>query len=190
MTGTRGRVGAMIVAVGVFGVIGAAKGQDAAMQTFMHRVDGYMELRHTVAARVPPVVISPDWTTITSAAEILAQGIATARSDAKAGDIFTPDAARLLQAQIAGALRQHGYAPAQIALDIESEAPDASATLTVNGRFDWTYGAMMPPCVLEALPPLPAGLQFRFVGHDLVLVDIDAGLIVDVLRVALDVNSL
>jgi len=189
MTGIHGRVGAMVIFLGMSGWVGTAIAQDTAMQSFMHRVNGYMEIRHQVVAQLPPVVIASDWTTITASSEALAQRIAAVRSGAKAGDIFTPDGAVVFQALIADALRQHGYAPAQIARDIDSEARDAPATLKVNGRFYWTYGAMMPACVLEALPPLPAGLQFRFVGHDLVLVDIDAGLIVDVLRSALEAYS-
>jgi hypothetical protein len=40
-------------------------------------------------------------------------------------------------------------------------------------------------CLLDVLPALPEGLQFRFVARDLVLVDIDADLVVDVLPDAL-----
>jgi hypothetical protein len=43
----------------------------------------------------------------------------------------------------------------------------------------------MPAAVIAALPELPPELQYRFVGADLVLVDIGAGLVVDVLRGAL-----
>ena len=43
----------------------------------------------------------------------------------------------------------------------------------------------MPWCVLRELPLIPDELQFRFVEHDLVLIDIDASLVVDVLPNAL-----
>ena len=42
----------------------------------------------------------------------------------------------------------------------------------------------MPPSVLLTLPPLPACLHYRFVGRELVLVDSEAGLIVDLLPAA------
>ena len=47
---------------------------------------------------------------------------------------------------------------------------------------------MMPADVIVALPALPDVLQYRFVGRDLVLVDIEADLIVDVLPRALVVE--
>jgi hypothetical protein len=39
--------------------------------------------------------------------------------------------------------------------------------------------------MIEALPPLPDELQYRIVGRDLVLVDVHANLVVDILREAL-----
>jgi hypothetical protein len=43
----------------------------------------------------------------------------------------------------------------------------------------------MHPAVLQALPPLPPELQYRMVGCDLVLIDVHADLIVDILPYAL-----
>jgi hypothetical protein len=43
----------------------------------------------------------------------------------------------------------------------------------------------MFPCVLQALPPLPPELHYRIVGSTLVLIDVHADLIVDVLPYAL-----
>ena len=57
----------------------------------------------------------------------------------------------------------------------------------VNGRFSWRTAAATPPYVLAVLPTLPGELQYRFVGPDLVLVDIAANFIIDVLPDALDV---
>ena len=55
----------------------------------------------------------------------------------------------------------------------------------MNGRFDWTRAAAMPAFIIAALPPLPDELQYRFVDDDMVLLDSDAGLIIDVLPHAL-----
>jgi len=43
----------------------------------------------------------------------------------------------------------------------------------------------MWPCIIEALPPLPDELQYRTLGRDLVLVDVHANLVLDILREAL-----
>ena len=65
------------------------------------------------------------------------------------------------------------------------EAPPDAAWPAVNGRFPWMRGAAMWPCIIDALPPLPDELQYRIVGRDLVLVDVHANLVVDILREAL-----
>ena len=60
----------------------------------------------------------------------------------------------------------------------------------VNGR--WPIGAPLPtmmPDLLAELPRLPAGLEYRFVGGDLVLLDIDACLIVDVIPDVIPLTS-
>jgi hypothetical protein len=47
----------------------------------------------------------------------------------------------------------------------------------------------MPPTMFMALPELPDELQYRFVGRDLVLIDLHANLVVDVLREALPAET-
>ena len=44
---------------------------------------------------------------------------------------------------------------------------------------------MMPPDILHVLPPLPDELQYRLVDRDLVLIDMHADLVVDILPGAL-----
>jgi hypothetical protein len=39
----------------------------------------------------------------------------------------------------------------------------------------------VPPAVLAVLPPLPEDIEYRFVGHDLILHDVRTNLVVDVL---------
>ena len=40
----------------------------------------------------------------------------------------------------------------------------------------------MPPLILDALPRLPEGLEYRFMGNDLILRDTQANLIADVVN--------
>jgi hypothetical protein len=44
----------------------------------------------------------------------------------------------------------------------------------------------MPTAIIQALPEVPWPLQYRFVYRDLVLLDVDAGLVVDILPDALE----
>src|SRR5262245_445059 len=54
-----------------------------------------------------------------------------------------------------------------------------------NDRLPWLRHALMPWFRVEVLPPLPDEVQYRLVGRDLVLFDVDLGLVIDVLRNAL-----
>ena len=42
-------------------------------------------------------------------------------------------------------------------------------TPRVNQPFPWMAGSAMWPFMIAALPPLPADVEYRFVGRDLVL---------------------
>ena len=187
MTLIRLAVVSAIASFGIAGVPSSASAQDAAIQEFKLRVNAYMEFRSDFVIFVPPKP-SSDPGAIEAASDALAMSLRAARPEARIGDIFTPEVAVAVRQRIQDALWQHRYSPADLMLDITSEAPGAPAHLAVNERFDWAFGAAMPGCLIAALPTLPRELQYRFVGGDLVLVDIDARLIVDILRLALVVN--
>ena len=53
--------------------------------------------------------------------------------------------------------------------------------MKVNGSLPRTGAKPVLPCILEALPRLPEELEYRIIGTDLVLIDVHAGLIVDIL---------
>ncbi len=81
------------------------------------------------------------------------------------------------RALVADALRE-GDIHDMIAIVEEENAVHIPAR--VNG--DYPAGAsipFMPTCLLAALPPLPPDWRNRFVGRDLILWDVHAGLIVD-----------
>ena len=71
---------------------------------------------------------------------------------------------------------------------VEDTAAEARAPV-VNEPFSWALGNLMPAVVIEALPELPSELQYRLVAGALVLVDIHAGLVVDILRHALPADT-
>jgi hypothetical protein len=58
--------------------------------------------------------------------------------------------------------------------EVPSEAP------AVNARYPVEQGlATMPPRLLQLLPRLPADLEYRLMGHDLIIRDGRTNLIVD-----------
>jgi hypothetical protein len=69
--------------------------------------------------------------------------------------------------------------------DMMEDTEPGARPLVVNEAFSWALGNVMPSSLIAALPPLPAELEYRLVGQDLVLIDVTAGLVVDILRHAL-----
>ncbi len=154
------------------------------MQTFQQRVNGYMELRRQAAKEVPPLQMSSDWRAIEAASDALAHALRAARVHARRGDVFTAEAAGVIRQRIADAIHEHGLGADAL---LDDRAGDSAHTapmrVAVNARFDWTRAAATPGYIIAALPPLPDELQYRFVNEELILLDCDAGLIVDVLSV-------
>ena len=181
-------IGAAIVALGVVPFVLFAAGQSPqafALQQFNQQVAAYLALRHDVAQNVPPPTISGNASDIFAVQAIWADAIRKARPRAKAGDIFNAAAGEVFRQRIDSVLTRHRVGEAGLVADLQREFPDTPALLAVNGTFDWRFGAMMPTAIIQALPEVPWPLQYRFVYHDLVLIDVDAGLIVDILPDAL-----
>jgi hypothetical protein len=156
------------------------------LEHFHSAVAGYMTLREAVERTLPPREISPDPETIFLAVDALATAIRAARPSAKEGDIFGVKGAPLLRRRLRETLREPDCEPADIlASQGDDDRRPAPSRPIVHDQFDWGAGSFMAFCILEVLPELPEALQFRFVERDLVLVDIDAALVIDVLPDAL-----
>jgi hypothetical protein len=179
-------IGVSIVALGVTPLL--AVGQSShffALHRFDEQVAAYMAVRHHVEQRLPPPTVTANATNIVEAQSVLAHELRKARPRAQAGDFFSPDISSEFRRRIHRVLDQRGVSENGLAADLQRESPESLCTLSVNGNFDWRFGSMMPTVVLEALPDVPWPLQYRFVCRDLVLLDVDAGLIVDILPDAL-----
>ena len=152
---------------------------------FTSRVYDYVEIHRRAAAGIEqPLCADPE--ALARQAVALAAAIRDARPRAKEGDIFTFAASEVFRARIAGTIRRTGIdVAAAIGLDDEE---GEELELYVLGTLLWRENhALMP--ILRALPELPVELEYRFVGRHLVLVDVGANLVVDVLRDALPVPA-
>jgi hypothetical protein len=146
----------------------------------------YMELHRKVTQSLRPLEYSQDAGKIRAAIDARAEALRAARPKARAGEFFTSDIGPLLRQRIGQALADRGLSNHD-ALDSidEDESWKPLPLIEVNEPFPWGRGSLVLPCVLAALPVLPTGLEYRFVHTTLVLVDVDAGLVVDVLPDAL-----
>jgi hypothetical protein len=150
------------------------------MLQFADRVHDYVETHRRVAAGIEqPLCSDPE--ELVKQADALAAAIREARPRAKEGDIFTLKVAAVFRARIATLVRRSNIDVAALVWQDEGEELEVQVfgTLPLNaGPAPW-----MP--IVGELPELPVELEYRFVGRDLVLVDIGARMVVDVLRDAL-----
>jgi hypothetical protein len=167
--------------------ISAAAGQDVGrdgLQLFAERVAAYAELHQRVDAVFPPWKATDDVDSIFRRRAYLASAIKAERPDARQGDVFEPSAAAALRGIVADALRNVDVEFMLQGLYEECEMP-AGYRAQVNAGYPKWATQEMPFVLLTALPGLPAGIQYRLIDHDLLLWDVDANLIVDVLPDAL-----
>jgi hypothetical protein len=156
------------------------------LEDFQERLQKYMELHKRVQDTIPPVDEASHPELIIPRQKKLAEGIRLARMRAKQGDIFTPSVRTLIvniiRKELAGPTGTEARSkimgegnpgspetPAKVALEINATYPAEAPRSTI------------PPFLLIRLPELPEGLEYRFVGRNLVLLDVKANLIVDIL---------
>ena len=152
---------------------------------FHQAVDAYVEIHRRLELQAPPLRAETGAYEIIASSDALAKAVQAARVTAREGDLFAAEEADAFRALITRALQANAFTVENLAAATREEVPADAPLPVVNGRFPWTRGAAMWPCVLLALPPLPEELQYRIVGRDLVLVDVHANLVVDILREAL-----
>lgn len=151
-----------------------------AFQEFTQRVQAYLKLRKAV----PQERTTKRQGEILSRRNALAQAIREARAEAKQGDIFSPE----IREQFLRAIRStlQGSTSSNVRKTIRQGEPLAGIRLTVNGAYpEKLPRTTVPPTLLLRLPQLPERLAYRIVGHDFVLQDTEARLVVDFIPGAL-----
>lgn len=157
-----------------------------AVQAFERATLDYVRMHRRLEAQIGAIHLNINVAELNRIIQELAAAIRAERPDAKQGDVFTRALAPELRERINNALGDHGFTPGDVRENERREAIDASTVvLRVNGTFPWVLASTMFPCVIAALPPLPPELQYRIVGDTLVLIDVHASLIVDLLPHAL-----
>ena len=152
------------------------------LQRFQQQIDEYMEIHRRFEKDLPPVK-PQNPAEVSASQKALAAKIRLERKNPVPGAIFTPVTRtifrRRLQAQLTG---PDGAAIRQL---LTADTP-RSFPLRVNAEYPrgWPLSSV-PPAVLAALPKLPDDLEYRFVGRDMILLDVHANLIVDFIKDAI-----
>ncbi len=145
------------------------------------RAKHYLDFRERVAGNAPRPTATP--AKITAAQRQLADKVRVARAGARQGEVFTPEIAEYVRKQIA--LSLDGRDGGHIRASLRHSEP-VNMTLQINQSYpDNVPLQSTPPSLLLSLPELPAGLEYRLVGRELVLRDVDANIVVDYVANAL-----
>jgi len=144
---------------------------------FNSRVAEYMKLRKKVSesGKLKKPVTSQ--ASINRHQHLLAHEIREAREQARQGDIFTPEIAEIFRRLIK--LAEDGSNGAKMKQSLRRAEP-VNLVLRVNRAYpDELPVQSSPPTLLANLPELPKELDYRLVGPNLILRDIEANLIID-----------
>ena len=159
------------------------------LETFNQRVDAYMQVHNDVERKLSLLWSFDEGEDVFAAVEAMQSGLRTARPDARRGAILTPEVGVLIRARLESRLAACGQQVENVLAFINEErAPDARNP-EISEPFPWKLGSAMWPSLLGVLPPLPQELVYRFADRDLVLIDIHADLVVDILANALPAPS-
>jgi hypothetical protein len=163
--------------------------EERALSEFNEAVERYVLLHRRLERYLPPEQMFDDPEEMMEARDALADAIRDARPNARPGNIFTAGPAQLFREIIWNTLVEYEYEPDEVIGWLNEEPLPGATRPVVNGRYDRGLGAWMWPALLHALPPLPRELEYRLVDADLVLIDVHANLVVDILENAMPVEE-
>jgi hypothetical protein len=159
-------------------------GDRALVAEFQKRVEEYVALHRLLEGQVPTLEVSDDPKEIRAAIGALQKKLRQARATARQGDIFTAEAEQLFRRLIREVFPE-GETLRLLSM-IAEEMPKALIRPRVNASYPAGASlSVMPTKLLLVFPPLPEELQYRFVDRDLILWDVHANLVVDVVQNAI-----
>jgi hypothetical protein len=165
-------------------VVGPLSEADAAaLATMNERLKDYVELHARLEHSLPKLSDHATPKEIDTNQRRLETLMREARSGAKRGDLFTPQAEPVIKKLLASVFG--GPDGKQLKASIMDENP-VDVKVSVNGRYpDTVPVSTVPPQVLQTLPRLSEDMEYRFIGDRLVLVDVHAHTIADYIDDAL-----
>jgi hypothetical protein len=151
----------------------------AATKTFLDRINEYVEFHNNVEKMVPPLGETKSPEEIAKREAALAAALIKQRPNAKQGDFFIKEFQPYLIQIVKQDFAKRSAADRR-ALVVELPK---DVKIGVNMVYPTTLPlATLPGQLLKALPELPKELEYRIVGRHLILRDVKANLIVDLMR--------
>jgi hypothetical protein len=151
----------------------------AATKAFLDRIREYVSFRNNVEKGVPELTETSDPTKLSNRQAELAKALIKARPEAKEGDFFIKEYQPYLRQIVKEDFSKRPLADRKALL---VELPKG-VKIAVNMVYPTTLPlATFPGKLLKALPELPPELEYRIVGRSLVLRDVEANVIVDLMR--------
>ena len=156
--------------------------EERALQDFDRRVHWYVRLHRRLERSLPPEHLFGDLEDMPIAVDALHAAMVDARPNARPGEFFTPGVAEVLIARLERVAGEGGpseeVGPLYLGFTHRVPLPQ------VNDRIPGGRNARPGPALLAVLPALPQELEYRVVGSTLLLVDVHADLVLDVLKEA------
>jgi hypothetical protein len=162
--------------------------EERALAQFNIAIDRYVALHRRLERSLPSEQLFAHPEDMFEAREALASALRDARPQAQRGTIFTPGVARLFRDRLETAIRRHTL---DVRTAIDEAWLDEALEPEVHAALPWSFSAdLWPrldrwPALRPSLPALPPELEYRFSGRRLMLIDVHANIVVDVLDDAL-----
>ena len=155
----------------------------AAVKAFLDRANKYVELHKKEDGGLPALKPRDNTSSTEVHQRALAARMRLARPNAQPGDVFGSAAPFIREVIVKDAQAR----PARDAKAAMEEVPPKDPP-RVNAEYPEKAAlATVPPLLLSNLPRLPEGLEYRFMGRDLILRDTTANLIADFIREAVPI---
>jgi hypothetical protein len=151
----------------------------AALKGFNERIAAYAAVHHRLEQSLPPLSSSSRRSALLNRT-FLAAAIKAARPQAKQGDIFTMPVALMFRSRLVTALAGRDTEAFLRELFEEHPGTEGYHVKVYEPYPDWASHEV-PTIFLQVLPTLPEDVEYRLLGRDLVLWDIHADLVIDVL---------
>ena len=154
--------------------------EERTIAEFDASVEAYVRLHRHFVRALPMTRVGDQegW----SVSDELRAALVAARPLARQGGFFTPRVTDVFRSRIDRALLLNAVAPPPAAL---YEPLLGEPSPSVNEQFPRVLRSVEWPALAGVLPVIPAELAYAFWGRDLVLIDVSADLVIDVLPDAL-----